>query len=345
MEQDQDFGEPVQARATEATEPPGVEQPVPEPPPEGRQSAPNPAYGGAWSDPPGHLEPASAPVTPACGCGGPGSGAAEGRQPTASGSGSDQPTFVYAIGQIDFRLPSLGVEKELAQAAGRVEAAGLSDRQTVHSVISQPDNRYLARQLCYVLNVQGIDTYLLRPRDPADVALLVDAVRPDPRPTDLDVVIGLRGPLAPPSLCNGLTLPVVFFDQLYSFDSSELISAIERPEQIPDDQFESASYELLSRILHLGDNAGDTDEHRALNYLAVRYQGIYHKTVEAFAANSALSAVEVCDSRLSGARRILDVVLSYTNRHSDVTEKFFVRLDCTEEFPFVVTKLGPYYDR
>ncbi|WP_369229304.1 hypothetical protein AB5J56_01775 [Streptomyces sp. R21] len=318
---------------------------MPEPLPDGRELAPDPAYGGAWADPPGHLEPASAPVAPACGCGGPGAGAAEGRQPAASGSASDQPTFVYAIGQIDFRFPSLGVEKELAQAVGRVETSGLSDRQTVHSVISQPENRYLARQLCYVLNIQGIDTYLLRPRDPGDVALLVDAVRPDPRPTDLDVVIGLRGPLAPPSLCNGLTLPVVYFDQLYSFDSTELISAIERPEQIPADQFESASYELLSRILSLGDNAGDTDEHRALNYLAVRYQGIYHKTVEAFAANSALSAVEVCDSRLSGARRILDVVLSYTHRHNDVTEKFSVRLDCTEEFPFVVTKLAAYYDR
>lgn len=343
MEQDQDVRGPVQARATGAAEPPGTEQPVPEPHSDGRQLTPDPAHGGAWADPPGHLEPVSAPVAPACGCGGPAAGAAEGPQ-VAFGSAQDQPAFVYAIGQIDFRFPSLGIEKELAQAVGRVETSGLSDRQTVHSVISQPENRYLARQLCYVLTIQGIDTYLLRPRDPADIALLVDAVRPDPRPTDLDVVIGLRGPLAPPSLCNGLTLPVVFFDQLYSFDSAELIGAIERPEQIPADRFESASYELLSRILHLGDNAGDTDEHRALNYLAVRYQGIYHKTVEAFAANSALSAVEVFDSRLSGARRILDVVLSYTHRHSDVTEKFLVRLDCTEEFPFVVTKLAPYYD-
>ncbi|MFD4656872.1 hypothetical protein ACFWP2_14745 [Kitasatospora sp. NPDC058444] len=344
MEQDQDVRGPVQAGVTGAAEPPGAGRTAPEPPSDGRQSAPEPAYGGAWADPPGRLEPASAPVAPACGCGGPGTGTAEGRQAAGSGSAPDQPAFVYAIGQIDFRFPSLGVEKELAQAVGRVETSGLSDRQTVHSVISQPENRYLARQLCYVLNIQGIDTYLIRPRDPADVALLVDAVRPEPRPTDLDVVIGLRGPLAPPSLCNGLTLPMVFFDQLYSFDSAELISAIERPEQIPADRFESASYELLGRILHLGDNAGDTDEHRALNYLAVRYQGIYHKTVEAFAADSALSAVEVCDSRLSGARRILDVVLSYTHRHSDVTEKFFVRLDCSEMFPFVVTKLAPYYD-
>ena len=34
-----------------------------------------------------------------------------------------------------------------------------------------------------------------------------------------------------------------------------------------------------------------------------------------------------------------------TNRNNGVTEKFFVRVDETEEFPFLVTKLSPYYGR
>jgi hypothetical protein len=33
------------------------------------------------------------------------------------------------------------------------------------------------------------------------------------------------------------------------------------------------------------------------------------------------------------------------NRNTDFTEKFFVRVDVTEEFPFLVTKLSPYFDR
>jgi hypothetical protein len=41
----------------------------------------------------------------------------------------------------------------------------------------------------------------------------------------------------------------------------------------------------------------------------------------------------------------LDVIFSYTNRATDVTEKFFCRVDVTDEFPFLVTKLSPYYDR
>jgi PatG C-terminal len=50
-------------------------------------------------------------------------------------------------------------------------------------------------------------------------------------------------------------------------------------------------------------------------------------------------------SPLSGTRKIVDVIFSYTNRNTDFTEKFFVRVDVTEEFPFLVTKMSPYYDR
>jgi hypothetical protein len=31
------------------------------------------------------------------------------------------------------------------------------------------------------------------------------------------------------------------------------------------------------------------------------------------------------------------------NRNTDVDEHFFVRVDVTDEFPFLVSKLAPYY--
>ncbi|MFI6584350.1 hypothetical protein [Embleya sp. NPDC050493] len=304
---------------------------------------------GETTDGPDRFRPAeaaeAAASAPDCGCRG--ELRACGERPGRDAPGLDPPTpsYVYVLGRIDFRFPSLSVEKEVAQNVGRAETEKLTDRQAVRAVISQPENRYLARQLCYVLSVQGIDTYLLRPRDPVELDLLIEAVRPEPRASDLDLVIGLRGPLAPPGLCNGLTIPVVTFDQIFSFDTGELVKAIERPEQMSAEDFEPASHDLLRRVMQLGDNAGDTDEHRALNYLAVRYPRIYQKTVEAHAADASLSAVGFCDSRLSGTRRIIDVLFSYTSRRTDVTEKCFVRVDVTEEFPFLVTKLSPYYDR
>ena len=97
--------------------------------------------------------------------------------------------------------------------------------------------------------------------------------------------------------------------------------------------------------MQMADNAGATDEHRALNYLAVRYQAIYANAADAFARNAAMTAVDVAPSRLSSTRKIVDIIFTYTNRNTDVDEKYFVRVDVTEEFPFLVTKLSPYYDR
>jgi hypothetical protein len=114
------------------------------------------------------------------------------------------------------------------------------------------------RQLCWVLTIQGLETYLLLPRDPADIDLLVEAIRPAPTPSDIDVVIGMRGPIAPPTMCNGLMIPIVAFDQIYSFDRDALIKAIPRPEKTTAAQFGPAAEELFGRIIQLdGQRRGD----------------------------------------------------------------------------------------
>ena len=260
-------------------------------------------------------------------------------------NGTGTVSYVYAIGRVEARFPNLGAEKEFAQATGRTETAGKTDQQTLHAVLSRRENRYLLRQLCWVLTVQGLETYLLAPRDPADIDLLVEAIRPVPAANDIDVVIGLRGPIAPPEMCNGLMVPLVAFDQIYSFDRDALVKAIPRPEKTTAAQFGPAAEELFNRIMQVTDNAGATDEHRALNYLAMRYPAIYARAAEQFGQASSLTGVEVRPSPLSSTRNIVDVIFSYTNRNTDFTEKFFVRCDMTGEFPFLVTRLSPYYDR
>jgi hypothetical protein len=260
-------------------------------------------------------------------------------------NGGAAASFVYAIGRVEARFPNLAAEKEFAQAAGRTNTAGKTDQQTFHAVLSKRENRYLVRQLCWVLTIQGLETYLLAPRDPADIDLLVEAIRPAPSPNDIDVVIGVRGPIAPPEMCNGLMVPIIMFDQTYSFNREALIKAIPKPAKATAAQFGPAAEELFNRIMQLTDNAGATDEHRALNYLAMRYPAIYAKAAEQFGNDCSLSGVEVRPSPLSSTRNIVDVIFSFTNRNTDYTEKSFVRCDMTEEFPFLVTKISPYYDR
>jgi len=271
-----------------------------------------------------------------CGCGG---------NASSSPNEAGVVSYVYAIGRVEARFPNLAAEKEFAQATGRTDTAGKTDQQSFHAVLSQRQNRYLVRQLCWVLSIQGMDTYLLLPRDPAELDLLVEAIRPTASPSDIDVVIGMRGPIAPPQMCNGLMVPIVAFDQIYSFDRDALIKAIPCPEKIAPEQFGPAAEELFDRIMQLTDNAGATDEHRALNYMAMRYPAIYAKAAEEFGRDFSLTGVEVRPSPLSSTRNIVDVIFAYTNRNTDFTEKFYARCDMTEEFPFLVTKLSPYYDR
>lgn len=267
--------------------------------------------------------------------------------PPVEPDGQSSTSYVYALGQVEVRLPSLAVEKEVAQVIGRAETAGLTDHEALQSILSNRANRYLVRQVCWVFMVEGLETYLLKPRDPADLELVVDAVRARPDRADLDLVVGVLGPISSPMEC-GLVVPIVGFDQLYSFDRDSLIGAIPLPDGLAkkdQEQFRATCAELLDHIMQLADNAGATDEHRALNYLAVRYPAIYAQAAAAHADSASLSAVDVRVSRLSGVRKILDIIFSYGHRQTDVTTKYFVRVDVTEEFPFLVTKLSPYYDR
>jgi hypothetical protein len=256
-----------------------------------------------------------------------------------------RPAFVYAFGNIQATFPDLGVEKEYAQVVGVSPTRNLTDRQTLHEVLSQPENLYLARQMCYVFSICGVATYLLRPRFAEDYRQLVDAVRPEPSPSDIDVIIGQLEGIASPSECGGLALPVVTMEHLYSFDDATLVGALEQPKGMPREGFETAAKELLMRVMQMTDNTGASPTYRAVNFLVCRYSAVYVKTFEMFTRDASLTSIDVRPSRLSGVREIVDVVLTYTYRDTDVSEKYFVRLDVTYMHPWVVTKLSPYYDR
>jgi hypothetical protein len=266
--------------------------------------------------------------------------------PTCAGNANAAapPAWVYAIGNVGPRFPRISVEKEFAQALAREKTTDLSDRQAFQAALSKPENRYLVRQLCWVMSIGGLDTYILLPRDPADIALLVETLRPTPEPSDLDCVIGARGPLAPPDMCNGLMVPIVAFDKIYSFDRGSLIKAIPRTGKASAKDFEPKAAEVFQTMTQMRENAGATDGDRAVNYLVVRYPRIYEAAAEAFGKNQSLSAIDVRPSTLSGTRTLVDVIFSFRHRTTDVVEKHAVRVDVTDEFPFLVKPLSPYYD-
>src|SRR5262249_39673425 len=129
--------------------------------------------------------------------------------PGPNGATLNAPSYVYVIGTIEPRFPRLSVEKEFVQlqARGATGTQSLTDRQVLQSVLARPESRYLARKICWVMTIEGLENYILVPRDSSDLSLLIEAVRPNPRRTDVDIAIGIRGPMAPPDMCNGLIVP------------------------------------------------------------------------------------------------------------------------------------------
>jgi hypothetical protein len=258
------------------------------------------------------------------------------------------PSYVYAIGKVVHRFPNRSLEMELAQAMGRraeEQTRGVTREEVIYRALTDAANRHIARQICYVLNIEGLETYILIPSDPLEMNSLAEAIRPAPGVGDINVVIGRRGPIAPPEMCNGLMVPIVSVDQIYSFDRDTLMKAIPKRKGTSDDQFRKTTDALFNHIIQIADNAGAIDEHRALNYLSVRYDEIYHRTQLMQDENYSFTAVEVRPSRLSGTQKIVDVIFSYENRANRAVQKWFCRVDVTGEWPFLVSPLQEYFER
>jgi PatG Domain len=70
--------------------------------------------------------------------------------------------------QIEARFPRPSIEKQKTQVTRQAETAGQTDGHALCEVLRRRQNRYLARLMCWVLMVQGLETYILQPRDPME---------------------------------------------------------------------------------------------------------------------------------------------------------------------------------
>lgn len=251
--------------------------------------------------------------------------------------------YVYALGQVEARFPSRSIEKEFAQLIERSQSSDLSDQQAFYTILSQPQNRYLAKKLSWVFSIEGVPIYILLPGGPGDLNSLLSAIQSPSTPLDRTVVIGRKGPVAPPEMC-GLEVPMVLVDQFDRLQYKTFMKSA-RPRSVSDKKFEAVAEETFQRMMQIAINTGSTNKHRALNYLAVRCPDIYSLAAEKFERSFTLTSVEALRSRLSDSRKIVSVVFTFTGDESRIVEKHFVRVDVSDEFPFIVTKMAPYYDR
>ncbi len=94
----------------------------------------------------------------------------------------------------------------------------------------------------------------------------------------------------------------------------------------------------------LADNTGQTDEHRAINYLTFKSSMLYANEITLEARNFRLNSVVAQPDPLSGTRRIQDVIFLYANTQTTETQRYFTRVDVTGEFPFLINDIARFYD-
>lgn len=264
-----------------------------------------------------------------------------------SGSGSTGGTaahpaamsgFVYAIGRLSPQFPDLGVEKEFTQMGGSSLA---TDR--LLKVLKEPGAAYLARQLCWVFTAADTEAYVIVPRDDAETRTLVESL-PAAEHVDetIQVIVGMITAAPPGAPCAAATIPAVLVDQHLTFRLNEFLDALDKDAKAGE-HFRSAARELFARLTRRSDNRGLTDEHRAVNYLALRYPQLYRLVADAYAEGKTLTDVQVRRGP-QGARRTVAVRPIFRTRTTDVVERYQCLVDVTDRFPFLSSSLAPVYD-
>jgi hypothetical protein len=262
------------------------------------------------------------------------------------------PEFVYVLGTVDVCVPDPSIEEEIHNIARTLNrpAGQISDPGWLHDILSHADARYVARQLYWMVSVEGQPAYVLKLRDPCDWPQLIDCLARAAKGSDREIFVGLRGPVM--ALPNGPEAHLLFVDQIAETTLVEPIDgsrgSAEPARQKKSERKKTTAQmpsELFNKLVQTADNFGTTESQRALNFLAARYRPLYDLAREMDHKGFQFADLNILESRLSGKRRIVDPVFVFRNRKTNFVERYFVRVDVTHEFPMIATHIQTYLGR
>jgi hypothetical protein len=267
--------------------------------------------------------------------------------------------FVYAIGELDARFPTVGIEREFQQRERALELkeplpAGRGERLK----ITLDANPHLWSRICFVMSVGNMPAYIVVPSSQHALRTMLGAVS---RSSDRDAfvaLVGRRAGSAGPAQCGDLLAPIVVCDLLYPFRVEEWIDNLGarvehalKARKTETARFKTVAREFFSQVVRSTENIGGLDTHRALNYALVQHPGLALSVAER--PQSVLDRIETRQVQGTDLRRVIAIILTFVDRASGVPERLFCRVDVTEEWPFLmegpstsVPSLGlmPYVD-
>jgi len=271
--------------------------------------------------------------------------------------------FVYVVGNITAKFPSLSLEKALYQNClldgddmslfesvnDDVSLMRLNESsrltQKLFKALCNIKNRYIARNMNWVLdNRFGDEVYHL---DIATDDLLTQCIAALERNQEPDK----KGA----GNANGAGTVVIIGHSRHagdlSVDAIMPVAVMPYGQIIQAEQHSNAKLrELADTITSLDASSGNTDAYRALNFVLYNNPAILQKSYQLCfqprmdGPNSSgykLTGVDV-DTLASGDRIVADVIFNYQGINTGAVQYWYSRVDVTGEYPFLVEELAEY---
>ena len=261
-------------------------------------------------------------------------------------------SYVYVVGDINARFPDLNLEKEFyqssliagdsqpmfAQVNDRIGLEKLNQNQQLYKHLfqglSQPQNRYIARDMNWVLDNRYFEElYQLHITDDDLLTQCIAALGRTKGDGQM-VLVGKSDYAGVLSVDAIMPVAVMPFGQKVQ----------------PEEKNNGNMTELVNKITTLDTSSGNTDALRALNYALYNNPTMYSQSYTICYQSKAdgpnpngynLTGVAV-NTLQSGDRIVADIVFSFQGINSSVLQYWFSRVDVTGEYPFMVVEWQQY---
>jgi len=283
--------------------------------------------------------------------------------------------FIYVGGFIRAEFDNLGLEKEfernLASSDDHEDSALFMPEDIPHALnkknwqndrayclykhLSNPKNRYIAREMKWsIINAYRDKMYLLEP-NAQQLNALISALKPN-EDKSLSRRDSNTEALTPINIIGAYQLgtheaiPKV---KILKIDTIRPVDIVNKIHAIHAGFNDKKLKKVITDMISLAGNNGDTDQDRALNYtlkynLEV-YMGAYeliynhansHSDREVAQLNNVTVLTEIC-----GERKIAKVIFDFQNVQNSIGQHWYCAIDVTDDYPFLLTKFRRYLPR
>lgn len=249
----------------------------------------------------------------------------------------DTPSYIYALGRIQAQFPSSSVENLYKEVVFQKFGPDAQSKG-LFEVLSMPEHRFLAKKMCWVLAIDGIDYYLLDAKTPALLSAFIKALQLKSN-QQLEYIVAQLGPYAADHMCAGRLMKIAYVHQIQSFTQDDYCQVLSRQTDVELSKIKP----LFNNMLKLCRTPGDLPAQRALNYLSLKCTSLYKIfTTPTLAQNKAgieFEQIEAITRNDAQQRHVVTLIFSYLNPESKRVEKQYINIDVTEIYPFTCSEL------